>query len=66
YMRWYGDLMWLFIPIQDKLDAFLRDFEKYPHQGGAPISPGGINYQALAMRDALRRLKEMEALFRPR
>jgi len=66
YMRWYGDLMWLFIPIQDKLDAFLADFESYPYQGGTTISPGGINYQALAVRDALRRLKQMEGLVRPR
>jgi len=40
YMRWYGDLLWLFVPIQERINRFLADFDKYPHEASTSLSAG--------------------------
>jgi arylsulfatase len=64
-MRWYGDLLWLFVPIQDRINRFLADFDKYPHEASTS-QRGGNQLPQPGLRDALRRLKELEGAARPR
>ncbi|WP_432472860.1 arylsulfatase [Amphritea sp. HPY] len=57
YLRWYGDNMWLFVPIQGKVQGFLASLEGYPFQPGSSLSASGINYRSLK---AMKILKELE------
>ena len=34
YIRWYGDNLWLFVPVQQKLKGFLSTITQYPVPGG--------------------------------
>lgn len=57
YLRWYADNMWLFVPIQAKVQQFLGSLDGYPFQPGSSLSASGINYRSLK---AMKILKEME------
>jgi arylsulfatase len=57
YIRWYADNMWLFVPIQTKVQEFLGSLEGFPFQAGSSLSASGINYQSLK---AMKILKEMQ------
>ncbi|MCG7899640.1 MAG: arylsulfatase [Candidatus Thiodiazotropha weberae] len=57
YLRWYADNMWLFVPIQAKVQEFLASLDGYPFQSGSSLSASGINYRSLK---AMKILKEME------
>ncbi|MEW8381963.1 MAG: arylsulfatase [Candidatus Thiodiazotropha taylori] len=57
YLRWYADNMWLFVPIQAKVQEFLASLDGYPFQSGSSLSAAGINYRSLK---AMKILKEME------
>jgi arylsulfatase len=65
YLRWYGDLLWLFVPVQLKIKEFFTDFEAYPYQAGASLNAAGINYRTLQAAQALKRLNEIESLSPP-
>ena len=45
--RWYADQMWLFVPVQQKVQDFLGTLEGYPFQSGSSLSASGINYKSL-------------------
>lgn len=30
YTRWYGDKLWLFVPIQQRVGAFVASFKEFP------------------------------------
>ena len=62
YIRWYGDNIWLFVPVQQKLKAFLLTLPDYPFQQGSSLNAAGINYNAL---QAMKRLHQLEALSAP-
>ena len=54
YLRWYGDNMWLFVPVQAKLREFFKStIPEYPFQEGSSLSAGGINYNSLKAMKAL-------------
>jgi arylsulfatase len=55
--RWYADQMWLFVPIQGKVQKFLASLDGYPFQAGSSLSAAGINYRTIK---AMKILKEME------
>ena len=57
YIRWYGDNIWLFVPIQDKLKKFFATLNQFPFQKGSSLNAAGINYQSLK---AMQVLKELE------
>jgi len=65
YMRWYADLLWLFVPVQLKIKDFLLTIPKYPFQEGSGLSAGNINYNTLKAAAALKRLHEIETLSPP-
>jgi hypothetical protein len=58
-------LTWLFVPVQQKLKAFLTTLPDYPFQQGSSLNAAGINYTSLQAMLALKRLKELEILPAP-
>src|SRR5215831_598057 len=54
--------IWLLVPIQQKVKDFFSDYDKFPHQEGNSLNAGGINYGMLRQAEAMKRLKELEAL----
>jgi arylsulfatase len=58
--------MWLIVPVQGKIKEFFADFDQYPYQTGSSLSAAGIGYGMLRQQDAMKRLKEVEALMPPR
>jgi arylsulfatase len=60
YLRWYGDNMWLFVPVQAKLGEFFKTIPGYPFQEGSTLSAGGINYNSLKAMKAMKMLEELE------
>ena len=46
YLRWYADNIWLFVPVQQKLKAFLTTLPEYPFQQGSSLNAANINYFA--------------------
>ena len=63
YLRWYGDQMWLFVPIQAKIREFFTTIPNYPFQEGSALSAGNINYNSLKAMKALKMLDELEERF---
>ncbi len=66
YLRWYADNLWLFVPVQTKLKGFLMTLPDYPFQQGSSLNAAGINYNSLQAMQAMKRLKELEAIPGPR
>jgi len=58
YLRWMGDQMWLFVPIQQQVQQFLASLEGYPFQEGQAINAAGINYQSLRTIKILKQIRE--------
>jgi arylsulfatase len=65
YIRWYADQMWLFIPVGQKVKAFLSTIPGYPFQQGGSLDASAINYNTLKAADAMKRLQEIETLSSP-
>ncbi|MFN7845339.1 MAG: arylsulfatase, partial [Pirellula sp.] len=57
YLRWYGDNMWIFVPVQGVIQAFFADYDKYPNQAGSSLSAAGINYNSLKAAELMKRLQ---------
>ena len=66
YIRWYGDNLWLFVPVQAKLKEFLSAIPQYPFQEGGSLNAAGVNYQSIKAISALQRLQQIESLSPPR
>ena len=64
-MKFFGQQMWLLVPVQGKIKEFFADFADYPYQLGSSLNASGIGYGMLRQQDALKRLKELEGM-RPR
>lgn len=47
YLRWYADNMWLFVPVQARVAAFLDTLDDYPMQEGMVLNAAGINYRSI-------------------
>jgi arylsulfatase len=56
YVRWYADLLWLFVPIQEKIAEFGATLKEYPPVMGGSLS-GGLNYKAVQIQNALDQLQ---------
>lgn len=65
YIRWYGDNIWLFVPIQAQVKEFLVTIPQFPFQEGGSLNAAGINYQTLKAAGALKRLEQLETLGNP-
>ncbi|MEX6686412.1 arylsulfatase [Danxiaibacter flavus] len=64
-VKFFGQQMWLLVPIQGKIKSFFSDFDKYPYQTGSTLNASNINYGLLRQQDALKRLKELENMSAP-
>ena len=62
YMRWMGDQMWLFVPIQVEIQKFLSTMGDYPFQEGMSLNAGGINYRSLKALEILKQLENQNIL----
>jgi len=58
YMRWYADNMWLFVPIQAKVQDFLSTIGNYPFQEGQSLNAAGISYRSLKAMQVLKMMSE--------
>lgn len=59
YLEWYAkNTMWIFVPIQNKVQEFLATLEGYPFQEGSSLSADGINYRSLKAMKILDELKK--------
>ncbi|MBL0354119.1 MAG: arylsulfatase [Candidatus Dechloromonas phosphoritropha] len=65
YIRWYADNIWLFVPVQEKLQKFLATLPEYPFQQGSSLNAAGINYNSLQAMQAMNRLKRLEGISPP-
>ena len=59
YTRWYGDNMWLFVPIQQQVAAFMSTIDGYPFQAGSSLSASDIGYKSIRTQKALKQLKQL-------
>ncbi len=66
YLRWYADNIWLFVPVQQKLKAFLTTLPQYPFQQGSNLNAANINYNSIQAMQAMKRLQQLETLSPPR
>ena len=64
-MRRYADNIWLFVPIQQKVEEFLATIPQYPFQEGSSLNAANINYMTLKAAEALKRLQEIESIGNP-
>src|SRR5215510_835300 len=65
YLRWYADNIWLFVPVQQKLKAFMQTLPEFPFQQGSSLNAANINYTSLQAVQAMKRLHELESLSGP-
>jgi arylsulfatase len=54
YLRWYADLLWLFVPVQGKIKEFLATIPDFPFQQGSSLNAAGINYNTLRAQEVLK------------
>ena len=55
------DQMWLFVPLQQVIGAFVATIPEYPFQMGSSLSASNINYDMFRRADAMKRLEEMQS-----
>ena len=46
YVRWYADLLWIFVPIQGEVAKFAATLKDYPPVAGGSLS-GGLSYRTV-------------------
>jgi arylsulfatase len=52
YVRWYADLLWIFVPIQGEVAKFAATLKEYPPVSGGSLS-GGLSYRTVQIQQAL-------------
>ena len=62
YIRWYGDQMWLFVPIQQQIAKMAEGFFDYPYQKGQILSVADVGYNTVDMLQLQKKLKQMQKL----
>jgi arylsulfatase len=65
YIRWYADNLWLFVPIQEKIQNFLATIPQYPFQEGMSLNAGNINYMTLKAAGIIKQLEEKGTISLP-
>lgn len=59
-LQFFGQQMWLLVPVQQHIKQFFSDFEDFPYQSGNSLNAANIGYGLLRQREALKRLKDVE------
>jgi arylsulfatase A-like enzyme len=65
YIRWYADNIWLFVPVQQKLGAFLGTLRDFPFQQGTTLNAADVDYTSIQAAQAMKRLQQLENLAPP-
>src|SRR5262245_38581492 len=65
YLRWYADNIWLFVPVQQEVSAFLQTIPQFPFQEGPALNAGNTNYRTLKAAEALKSLQYLKAMGAP-
>jgi arylsulfatase len=60
-LKFFGQQMWLLVPVQAKIKEFFADFEDFPYQSGSSLNAANIGYGLLRQHEALKRLKDVES-----
>jgi arylsulfatase len=60
YIRWYADLLWIFVPMQEQVAKFAATLKDYPPVTGGSLS-GGLNYRTVQIQQALDQLNSVAA-----
>jgi arylsulfatase len=60
YVRWYADLLWIFVPIQGEVAKFAASLKEYPPVTGGSLS-GGLSYRTTQIQQALDMLEGLSA-----
>jgi arylsulfatase len=50
--------MWLFVPVQGRVSAFLDSLNGYPMQEGMSLNAAGINYRSLKAMEILQQINK--------
>ena len=58
YVRWYVDLLWLFVPIKGKIAEFAATLKDYPPVTGGSLS-SGLSYRTVQIQNALDQLNSL-------
>ncbi len=58
YTRWYGDNMWLFVPVGQYVIKFIKSLDGYPFQSGSSLNVSDINYKTIKTKKILHQLEE--------
>jgi len=66
YLRWMGDNMWLFVPVQQEIQKFLASMKGYPFQEGQSLNVGDVNYRSLKAMQLLEQIREKGLIEIPR
>ena len=61
-MTFFGQQMWLLVPIQQQIKEFFSDFDQFPYQTGSTLNPSGVGYGMLQKESAMERLKKLESM----
>lgn len=61
-LKFFGQQMWLLVPVQEKIKQFFADYGDFPHQDGSSLNSGNIGYSLLKQMDAMKRLKNVESI----
>jgi arylsulfatase A-like enzyme len=59
YVRWYADNMWLFVPVQQKIQQFFKTIPGFPFQPGSSLTASNISYDTLVKQKALTDLEKV-------
>jgi len=51
--------MWLFVPIQQQVAAFMSTIDGYPFQAGSSLSASDIGYKSIRTQKALKQLQQL-------
>jgi arylsulfatase A-like enzyme len=59
YIKWAAQQMWLYVPIQQRLKAFIDTGKEFPFRPGSNMNPSSINYTTLKANEVLEQLQKV-------
>lgn len=59
YIKWAAQQMWLYVPIQERLKAFIDTGKEFPFRPGSNMNPSSINYTTLKANEVLEQLQKV-------
>jgi arylsulfatase A-like enzyme len=63
YMKFYGDQLWLFVPVGQSIAEFVQSLADWPKQLGPLAGPADLNYATSGLANLVLEFKEPRRLF---